>query len=124
MAGRRSREDLFRDKVKRWNEGRFKYIDVIVSSGEIRKLFFSRCKELNVDPYRVAMKAGIPITTFKDKYVKEPEPSCTNELSQQKFIRALELVGIDIKISVIPKPFSETYVKLIENGIIKKKDEQ
>ncbi len=100
-------------------ERHFKYIDIIVSSGEIRRRFFQRCRDLNIDPYRVAMAAGFQPSIFKKFYVNAPEPVCTRSFDQEKFIKMLEFVGIDIKVSIIVKPFSETFVRLRNKGILK-----
>lgn len=100
-------------------ETQFKHLDLIVSSGEIRQRFFQRCKDLNIDPYRVAIKAGITITSFKKNYVDNAEPICTKSFDQEKFIKMIKLVGIDIRVFVNVKPFHETYVRLVKEGIIK-----
>ena len=100
-------------------ETQFKHLDLLVSSGEIRQRFFKRCKEMNIDPYRVAIKAGITINSFKVNYVNNPDPICTKSFDQEMFVKMIGFVGIDIKILVIPKPFQETYVRLIKEGIIK-----
>jgi len=103
----------------KWQDSHYKHIDVIVSSGEIRKLFFQRCKDMNVDPYRVAMAAGIKPSVFKQYYVDNPEPICAKPFNQSSFIKTLEIVGIDIKVLVKTKPFNETYVTLRNKGILK-----
>ena len=100
-------------------ESQFKHLDLIVSSGEIRQRFFQRCKDMKVDPYHVAMAAGISINSFKVNYVKQANPICTKSFDQEKFIKMIGFVGIDIRILVNPKPFNETYVRLKEKGIIK-----
>lgn len=74
---------------------------------------------MNIDPYRIAMSAGITINSFKKNYVNNPNPICTKSFDQEKFIKMIELVGIDIRILINPKPFHETYVRLIKKGIIK-----
>lgn len=104
-----------------WSESYFKHIDIIVSSGEIRKMFFQRCKDLKIDPYTVALKAGIKPKVFKDNYVNNHEPVCTKSFNQLSFIKALEILGIEIKVLVKTKPFSETYVELVKKGLIKQK---
>lgn len=106
------------DAYKKFNEAKFKYLDVIVSSGIIRKQFFTRCKDLNIDPYRVAMAAGIKVSTFKRCYVDVAEPQPTRSFDQEKFLKMIELVGIDVKVLIKVKPYSETYVKLKEKGIL------
>lgn len=121
MAKKRTASELRTLQLKKWDETNFKYLDVIVSSGEIRRLFFQRCKYLKLDPYRVAMEAGIAMATFQNFYVLTPTPNCTKGFSQEKFLVLLELVGIDIKVLVKPKPFSEVYVELVKRGLIKEK---
>jgi hypothetical protein len=100
-------------------ESQFKHLDLIVSSGEIRQRFFQRCKDMNLDPYHVAIKAGITINSFKVNYVHNANPICTKSFDQEKFLKMISLVGIDIRILVNVKPFNETYVRLIKEGIIK-----
>ena len=100
-------------------ESQFKHLDLIVSSGEIRQRFFQRCKDMNIDPYRVAMAAGITINSFKINYVNNPNPICTKSFDQEKFIKMIGLVGIDVRILINMKPFGETYVRLTNKGIIK-----
>lgn len=109
------------DKSQRWNEANFKYIDAIVSSGEIRKAFFKRCKEFEVDPYELAIKVGMRPSLFKSNYVNNPEPVCSRSFNQEKFLEMLSMVGIEIKILGIVKPYHETYVRLEENNLIKKR---
>lgn len=104
-----------------WNETTYKHIDVIVSSGNVRKLFFERCKELKLDPIKVAQKAGIAPSTFNSHYIQKAEPVCTKGLPQDKFIKMLEIVGFDIKVLIKMKPYSEVYVRLVEEGLIKEK---
>jgi hypothetical protein len=118
MSGKNNK-NRFRDQVDKWNERHFKYLDIIVSSGEIRKRFFSRCKELQIDPIRVALEVGLSASSFKKNYINSHEPVCTRGFDQEKFLKMVELVGIDIKVLVVPKPFAETYVRLKEKGLIK-----
>lgn len=87
---------------------RFQYLDIIISSGIIKRTFFERCQELNLDPYSVAISAGISLNAFKEHYVKNPIPSATHTLPQEKFIKMLEIVGIDIKVSVIKHSVEDT----------------
>ena len=113
---KKSKSEKLFDK---WNERNFKYLDVIVSSGEIRKRFFTRCKELQIDPVRLAIEVGMSPSAFKKNYINNHEPVCTRSFDQEKFLKMIELVGIDIKVLVTMKPFSETYVRLKQKGIIK-----
>ena len=98
-----------------WDEANFNYIDVIISSGEIRKLFFQRCKEIQVDPYRMAMQVGIKSSTFKRAYVDTPTPTATKSFPQKKFIDLLELVGINIRVTVVLDGPEKTRERLVRN---------
>lgn len=104
---------------KSWDESKYDYIDVLVSSGEIRRHFFQRCKDLSLDPVVVALKAGFTASAFKRHYLNCPKPTAKNGFPQDKFIKMLEIVGIEIKILTILKPFHETYVELEKNNLIK-----
>ena len=101
-----------------WDESKYDYIDVIVSSGRIRRTFFQRCRDLGLDPVVVALKAGITASSFKRHYLNCPKPTVKNNFPQDKFLIMLEIVGIKIKVAVISKPFSQTYVNLSKHGFI------
>lgn len=101
-----------------WDESRYDYVDVIVSSGRIRRTFFQRCKDLELDPVVVALKAGFTASAFKRHYLNCPKPTAKNNFPQDKFLTMLVIVGIKIKVAVISKPFSETYVDLAKHGFI------
>ena len=107
------------EQLKKWGESRFRYLDVIVSSGKIRRLFFSRCKELEIDPYELSIRAGITNGSFKTNYIDNPMPECTKSFDQEKVLKMLELAGIKIKVSVILKPLEEVAVELKKKGVIK-----
>jgi aminopeptidase C len=104
-----------------WDEANFNYVDVIISSGEIRRLFFQRCKELQVDVYRMAMQVGIQPTTFKRAYVDEPNPTATKRFPQKKFLDLLELVGINIRVTVILDPTEQSREQLVKKGLYRGK---
>lgn len=88
-------------KAKRWEEeSKFFYLDVIISSGEIRKLFFQRCKELDIDPYSLAMSANISVKSFRDNYVMTEVPHCSKTFPQEKFIKMLEMIGINVRVTI------------------------
>jgi aminopeptidase C len=107
--------------LQKWDEANFNYIDVIISSGEIRRLFFQRCKELQVDVYRMAMQVGINPTTFKRAYVDVPNPTATKRFPQKKFLDLLEIVGINIRVTVIVDPVELIHKKLVDKKIYKVK---
>lgn len=114
-----SKADWFKQRAAKWNETHFNYLDVIVSSGKIKREFFSRCKELNIDPLKLALKVGISKKAFIEQYQRTEEPHCTKSFSQDKFIEMIELVGIDIKILVKLKPLEDCVVELKKQKIIK-----
>jgi len=64
------------------------------------------------------MKAGIKPKLFKDNYVNNHEPVCTKSFDQMMFIKMIKIVGIDVRVLVKMKPFAETYVSLVEQGLI------
>ena len=124
MPKDKSVNKAFRDKVAKWNESKFKHIDIIVSSGVIKKEFFARCKVLNLDPMKVAMKAGIKPSTFKTQYINEPEPVCTQSFDQMKFIKMIAIVGVEIKVLTILQPFNEVYVNLEQHGLLNTQNDE
>jgi hypothetical protein len=113
------RSERWNQKIAQWDEARFKYADIIVSSGIIRREFFERCKELRIDPIKLAVKHGISINAFNTNYVKTEFPQCTKSFDQEKFLKMIESIGINIRVSVILKPLSEVSVELKKKGIIK-----
>ena len=74
---KKDKRTQFEKNRPQWDESRYDYIDVVVSSGKIRQMFFQRCKDLKLDPYTVAMKVGITFNSFKKNYVKTSKPRCT-----------------------------------------------
>lgn len=105
-------------KKQAWDESKYDYIDVIVSSGRIRRAFFQRCKDLSIDPMRIALRAGFSASAFKRHYLNCPKPTAKNGFPQEQFIEMLKIVGIEIKVLVKTKPFSETYVELEKHNLI------
>jgi hypothetical protein len=89
---------------------KYQYLDIIISSGIIKREFFERCLDMQVDPVSVAMSVGIAQSSFYEHYVKNPCPSASQTLPQEKFINMLELVGIDVKV-VISKLSVEDTIK-------------
>jgi len=77
------------------------YYDVIVSSGEIKKLILHRIQELDVDLKLVLKEAGITEHAFKKTYLRSPDPVSTPALRQSHLISLLEVLGIDLKIRLI-----------------------
>ena len=95
----------------KFGQDRYKHIDIIVSSGRIRREFFSRCKLMELNSVTVAMKAGLSIRAFNEEYLNNTEPVACSKLPQDKFIKMLELVGIEIKVQVILKPLDKNIVE-------------
>lgn len=98
---------------------RFQYIDIIISSGKIKKLFFERCLELELNPYSVAMTAKISMSAFKTHYVNNPCPSATQTLPQEKVINMLEMVGIDVRVLIKVHPIDKAKEIAKNNNIYK-----
>jgi len=102
-----------------YDEQKFSYADIVVSSGEIRRLFFQRCRDLGVDPNSLAMRHGISVNAFNTHYVRTSFPQCTRTFDQEKFLKMIESIGINIRVVVALKPLDEVSVELKERGIIK-----
>lgn len=109
------------EKAKKWEEeSRFFYLDVIISSGEIRKLFFQRCKELDINPYSLAMSAGLSVKSFRDNYVMTEIPHCSKTFPQEKFIKMLEMIGINVKVTISVLPAEKAKENIKDHKIYKK----
>ncbi len=104
---------------QQYDERSFSYADVIVSSGEIRRLFFQRCRDLKIDPNTLALKHGISVNAFSVNYVKTEFPQCTRTFDQEKFLKMIESIGINVRVLVAVKPLGEISVQLKEKGIVK-----
>jgi hypothetical protein len=100
---------------------RFQYLDIIISSGIIKRMFFERCQELEINPNSVAFSVGVSIHAFRTHYVNNPCPSATNTFPQEKFIKMLERVGIDIKVVVSQLSIEETLERQKTLKIYKRK---
>ena len=97
--------------VRKWGETKYKYIDVIVSSGLIKQEFLKRCNELSIDPYAVGLKASISTNILRDHYINDAFPKCSSSFPQKKFLKMIELVGIDVRVTVILKPLDKLSVE-------------
>jgi len=74
------------------------YYDMIVSSGEIKKVILARLDELEVDLNLVLKEAGITPHAFKKAYLRHPDPVSTPALRQSQLIKLLETLGVKLKI--------------------------
>ena len=101
-----------------YDEYKFSYADVIVSSGEIKRLFFQRCKDLKIDPNTLAIKHGISVHSFSVNYVKTQYPQCTRTFDQEKFLKMIESIGINVRVVVALKPLEEISVQLKKEGFL------
>lgn len=77
------------------------YYDVVISSGELKKLILSRIKELDVDLNLVLKEAGITNHAFKTKFLRDPDPVSTPKLRQSHIIRLLEVLGVKTRIQFV-----------------------
>jgi hypothetical protein len=76
----------------------YKSIDVVVSSGVLRKKFIERCRELDIKPTTVGELAGIPANILKTFYLEHKFPRTTKFVTQRKVMRMFELVGMKIRV--------------------------
>lgn len=90
------------------------YLDLIVSSGEIKKLIKRRAEELNVSLYNVAQEADISWDTFKKNYLQADEPYCSPSLRQEHIIKVLEILGVQIRVQLIEEPLENVDVKYLQ----------
>lgn len=102
---------------------RFQYLDIIISSGAIKKQFIERCQELKVSPYTVALATGVSYHAMKHHYINNPCPSASHNLSQEKFLNMLEAVGIDIRVIVKVSSVDEAKERMVKYKVgLSKKD--
>lgn len=78
-----------------------RYLDIIVSSSELKKLIKFRAEALNVSLYHVANAAGIRYATFKAYYLQEDDPKCSPALRQEHLIKVAEQLGIKIRVTLV-----------------------
>ncbi len=92
-----------------------KYLDIIVSSAELKRLILDRCDELGVSIYNVSDEAGINYNTFKQLYLQKDEPQCSPALRQEHIIKMAELVGIKVKVTLVLTPIDKVDVEELKN---------
>lgn len=79
------------------------YYDMIISSGELKKLILRRIKELDVDLKLVLEEAGVTHHAFNTKYLREKNPVSTPKLRQSHIMSILDVLGIDMQILFVVK---------------------
>ena len=77
------------------------YYDIIISSGEAKKLILKRIKQLDVDLKLVLREAGITEHAFITKYLRDPDPISSPKLRQSHFIRLFEILGIKVRVQFV-----------------------
>ena len=98
-----------------------RYFDIIVSSKQLKELFLDRCNAFDVDPERVAIEAGMPITQLWNGWLNNRDSICTKQLDQEMVLTVLRLVGINVRLTVFHSDIEEVDLEWIRN---KSKDEQ
>ena len=99
------------------------YYDLIVSSGEIKKLILKRIEDLEVDLDLVLKDAGISPYTFKTNYLRSTEPVSMPSLRQSHMIALLESLGIKVKITCVVRDKENVMVEhLMKNKEVLKID--
>ena len=90
----------------------YKNADVIVSSSVLRKLFLQRCAEINLSPYDVAyFGCGIKKRFIKEYWIGTIDPRVSKSFTQEDVIKLLKHVGIEVKVTAILKPLSDSPVQ-------------
>lgn len=79
----------------------------IVSSAVIRKEFITRCNDLGVSVFEVAIRADVSYNSVKKFWLKLDEPKSRPSLRAEDIIKMGELVGIKIRTSVIVGDINE-----------------
>jgi len=77
------------------------YYDLIISSGELKKLILARIEELDVNLSLVLKEAGIKDSTFRLKYLRTIDPVSTPALRQSHMIRLLVVLGIKTRVQFV-----------------------
>ena len=77
------------------------YYDLVISSGEVKKLILTRIKELDVDLKLVLKEAGVTYHAFLTKYLRQKDPVSTPKLRQSHIISILEVLGIKMRIQFV-----------------------
>jgi hypothetical protein len=98
--------------------GSNKSVDIIVSSGRIRNLFLERCDELKTSPYTIAKMAGVNELHFSEYYINKENPKETMMLTQNRLIKMLKIVGIDVRVVLAVSPIEKHREWLKLKGIV------
>jgi len=77
------------------------YYDLVISSGEVKRLILKRIEELDVDLKLVLKEAGVTYHAFLTKYLRQKDPVSTPKLRQSHIISILEVLGIKMRIQFI-----------------------
>lgn len=91
------------------------FYDIIVASVELKKLFLSRCKELDVYPNQACMASGITYSLFSKHFLNRTDALSSQYLRQDKIINVFKTIGIDIKITAIIRGIDEQRLDEIRN---------
>ena len=87
--------------------------DIIVSSGELKKLIVNRCEELDIRLMHVVEEVGMNWATFRNNYLNNPNALSTPAVRAENIMDICELLGLKVKITIkIGEPDKETIFKL------------
>ena len=89
------------------------YLDIIVSSGELKKVIKQRAEELDINFWRICKELGISYTTFKNKYLQSNESFCSPALRQEHILAICKLLSIDVKVMIVTKPANKKDVEFL-----------
>ena len=91
-----------------------KYLDFIVSSGEIKKLILDRAEILGLSIYQVCEEAGMNYDYFKKFYLQKQEPQCSFKLRQLDLIRIAAVVVVEIRLTILTTPIDQVETEHIK----------
>lgn len=78
-----------------------KYWDVIVSSNELKKLIKQRADRYHVSFFKLAKEIGVDYEYLKKYYLNRVDVLSTPNIRQKQIIHLAELVGIDVRITLV-----------------------
>ena len=92
-----------------------RYLDIIVSSGELKKLILDRTEELGLSHWQVCQAAGLSYKYYKEFYLEQAEPLCSNKLRQMDMIRIANILGLEFKFIIVKTPIEKVDVQHVKD---------
>ena len=87
----------------RWNGN----LDIIVASGELKKILIQRSKDLGVDFKSVCQKVGFSYEAFSKHYLQQNSPRPTSSFKQKHLVMIAGELGIDVRVAIVIKKVND-----------------